>query len=195
MSTLRSYPAYEWYLTQSKSTAEGAWPVMTRNASNEWIVYPGEKWCRYPGCLHPTTFGDTNKLKHHITKKHMGTGDSMARSSGGSPSLVLLREANDIFYQVMYIRFEQLHAGDSEHRPTLPFKRNGEVNATEMRLQLREMGHTGACASCKADSAARSCCTNARREKCDYFEYFSEEDSEEGNEEGNNYGRDGDTEE
>ncbi|KAJ5402779.1 uncharacterized protein N7487_008675 [Penicillium crustosum] len=103
----------------------------------------------------------------------MGTGDTMTRSSGGSPSLVLIREANDDFYKVMQIRFEQLHASDSKHRPTLPLKRNGEVNATEMRLQLREMGHTGACVSCKADSTAKSCCTNTRRAKYDYFEYFS----------------------
>ncbi|KAJ5214012.1 hypothetical protein N7449_001181 [Penicillium cf. viridicatum] len=106
MNFVRGQPAYEWYLTQDKSTAEGAWPDMTRNANNEWIVYPGEKWCRYPGCLYLTTFGDTNKLKYYINKKYMNTGDTMARSSGGSPSLALLREANDDFYEKMSMRLK-----------------------------------------------------------------------------------------
>ncbi|CAI7635340.1 unnamed protein product [Penicillium crustosum] len=88
-----------------------------------------------------TTFGDTNKLKHHINKKHMGIGDTMTRSSGGSPSLVLIREANDDFYKVMQIRFEQLHASDSKHRPTLPLKRNGEDESEEGNEQ--NSNHSG----------------------------------------------------
>ncbi|KAJ5783316.1 uncharacterized protein N7518_008993 [Penicillium psychrosexuale] len=81
-------------------------------------------------------------------------GDIMTRSTGGSPSLASLRVANDDFYELIQIRYKQLHAVEEEHRPALPLKRNGEVNGTEMRRQLHKMGHTGACVSCEAESAA-----------------------------------------
>ncbi|CAG8891107.1 unnamed protein product [Penicillium egyptiacum] len=49
---------------------------------------------------------------------------------------------------------------------------------TQMRERLREMGHSGSCASCKADNATRTCCHESRRSTCDYFDYFTDDEEE-----------------
>ncbi|KAJ5182191.1 hypothetical protein N7449_012338 [Penicillium cf. viridicatum] len=77
------------------------------------------------------------------------------------------------FYEPLRIRYEQQYTGDIEHRPTLPLKRDSTI-----REQLREMGHSGSCASYKADNATRTCCYESRRSICDYFDYFTDDEED-----------------
>ncbi|KAJ5964631.1 uncharacterized protein N7479_004507 [Penicillium vulpinum] len=157
-----------------------------RQPAYKWYLTQSKRTAKgaWTDIIRNTTFGDTNKLKHYINKKYIVTGtDTIARSAGGSPSLALLRE----------IRFEQIYTGETEHRPILPLKRNSEVNTTEMRVKLREIGYTGAYILYKADSASKACCTYTRQYKCDYFEYFSDNKPEEDIEEGSSYSGDSDT--
>ncbi|KAJ5214013.1 hypothetical protein N7449_001182 [Penicillium cf. viridicatum] len=129
MSTLKTYPAYEWYLTQTKLTLDGS---------------------KYVGCL----------------------------SWRGLLSLSWLCALNT-FYEPLRIRYEQQYTSDIEHRPTLPLKRDGTVNMTQIREQLREIGHSGSYTSCKANNATRTYCHKSRRSIYDYFDYFTnnEEDN------------------
>ncbi|KAJ6108686.1 hypothetical protein N7523_002255 [Penicillium sp. IBT 18751x] len=161
METLKDDPAYKFYLSKTKLDVSGAWRDMTKDV----------------------VFQNTNKLKHHITQKHMGSNDSMAGGRGGRTSATAMLKAINDFYQPLHIRYEQQHAGDIEHRPSLPLKRDGKVNMTRMREMLHEMGKTGSCESCKAEKAVKFCCHETRRSGCDFFEYFTDIEEEDEDEE------------
>ncbi|KAJ6107881.1 hypothetical protein N7523_009204 [Penicillium sp. IBT 18751x] len=156
METLKDDPAYKFYLSKTKLDVSGAWRDMTKDMVT--------------GLSSPESFSVASRAA------------SILGRGGRTSATAMLKAIND-FYQPLHIRYEQQHAGDIEHRPSLPLKRDGKVNMTRMREMLHEMGKTGSCESCKAEKAVKFCCHETRRSGCDFFEYFTDIEEEDEDEE------------
>ncbi|KAJ5128097.1 hypothetical protein N7448_008876 [Penicillium atrosanguineum] len=156
MASLKDQDAYKFYLVISPDTPERSVLVLPKDV----------------------LFQTTNKLKHHIIKKHFEEGDLMLGGKGGRTSATAAIKAIKDFYQPLQTRYEAEHADDIVHRPKLPLKRDNTVNMTQMRELLKNIGKTGACECCKAEKAAKFCGHESRRSKCDFFDLFSETEEE-----------------
>ncbi|GIJ86645.1 hypothetical protein Asppvi_008178 [Aspergillus pseudoviridinutans] len=160
----------EAYLQYLELGAEGlTLPPFAENAMGYLVVYPGEVYCRAPGCPKAKeAYSSLNNLKKHIQSAHSKTY-TVHTTSGGAPTIKEQQEAIE-WYQKL------LEEEEKPELPALPLKKDGTVHIKNMKEMVKGMGVSVPCGECKKRKKTRTCCSSNSQEWCENFDYFAKKD-------------------
>ncbi|GIJ91890.1 hypothetical protein Asppvi_010865 [Aspergillus pseudoviridinutans] len=123
-----------------------ALPAYTNDENGNIILYAGEVFCRAQNCPKAKeAYSSLNNLKKHIQNTH---DDLTVKASGGGPPKLKAQQAAIDWYKKLVDDY--LHKEDEPELPPLPKKKDGTVNITEMKKQVRSFGVSVPCDECKA---------------------------------------------
>ncbi|KAF7184870.1 hypothetical protein CNMCM7691_007513 [Aspergillus felis] len=136
------------YLKYLELGAEGlALPPFAENAKGYLIIYPGEVYCRAPGCPKgKEAYSSLNNLKKHLQSTHKDKY-TVHTTSGGAPTIDEQQAAIEWY--------EKLLQEEKPELPSLPLKKDGTVHMGKMKAMVKDMGINVPCDECKAQKKTR----------------------------------------